>query len=491
MKKILVANRGEIAVRVIKSAKKLGISTVAVYSDADQSAIHARLADESYHIGPSPSAASYLQMDRIIEVALKTGADGIHPGYGFLSENAAFSKKVTDAGIKFIGPSPYSIEMMGSKLKAKEAVKNYDIPLVPGTDEAMTDIQQAKQVAEDIGFPILIKASAGGGGKGMRLVERIEEFEEQLQRAQNEARSAFGDDAVFIEKFVEKPRHIEIQILMDSHGNGVHLFERECSIQRRHQKVIEEAPSAVLTPELRHRMGTDAVKVAKACNYEGAGTVEFLYDKYGNYYFLEMNTRLQVEHPVTEIITGVDLVELQIAIANGVKLPFSQEDLSISGHAFELRIYAEDPFDNFNPSIGKLLRYRCPKEPYVRLDSGYEEGQDIPIYYDPMIAKLVVYGENRRQAAMRMKETIQKFEIEGIESTLEFGNYVFQHEKFLEGDFDTKFVNQYWSPEIYNQWKAVDRALAAQAALHFYIKNKNEHRATAFITSDKWSEKEF
>lgn len=486
MNKILIANRGEIACRIINTARKMGIETVAVYSDADHNALHVRMADEAYHIGASPSAQSYLKMDRIIEVAKKSGCDGIHPGYGFLSENAAFSEKVKAAGIKFIGPSAHSIEIMGSKLRAKEAVKNYNIPLVPGTDEAMTDVEEAKKVAREIGFPILIKASAGGGGKGMRLVETEADFEEQLKRAQNEARSAFCDDAVFIEKFVEKPRHIEIQVLMDAHGKGVHLFERECSIQRRHQKVIEEAPSSVLTPETRQAMGADAVKVAKACDYEGAGTVEFLYDKHGNYYFLEMNTRLQVEHPVTEMITGLDLVEQQINIARGEALPFQQEDIQMTGHAFELRIYAEDPFDNFVPSTGTLQRYRCPEEPGVRLDTGYLEGMDIPIYYDPMIAKLVVYAENRNLAAQKMRETIQEFDIEGIAHTLDFGSYVFSHEAFLSGDFDTKFVDKYWSSEKYDQWKKEARELAARVGLHFYIKDKNEHRATEYKTSEKW-----
>ncbi|HKK87227.1 MAG TPA: acetyl-CoA carboxylase biotin carboxylase subunit [Saprospiraceae bacterium] len=486
MNKILIANRGEIACRIIQTARKMGIATVAVFSDADQNALHVRMADEAYHIGASPSAQSYLQMDKIIEVAEKSSCDGIHPGYGFLSENAAFSEKVKAVGIKFIGPSSHSIEVMGSKLRAKEAVKDYGIPLVPGTDEAMTDIEEAKQVAKKIGFPILIKASAGGGGKGMRLVESEEDFEEQLERAQNEARSAFGDDAVFIEKFVEKPRHIEIQVLVDAHGKGVHLFERECSIQRRHQKVIEEAPSSVLNQETRQAMGADAVKVAKACDYEGAGTVEFLYDKHGNYYFLEMNTRLQVEHPVTEMITGLDLVEQQINIARGESLPFDQEDIQMNGHAFELRIYAEDPFDDFVPSTGTLERFRCPDLPGVRLDTGYLEGMDIPIYYDPMIAKLVVYAENRNLAAQKMRTTIQEFEIRGIAHTLEFGSYVFNHEAFLSGDFDTKFVDKYWSSEQYDQWKREARELAARVGLHFYIKDKNEHRATDYDTSGKW-----
>ncbi len=486
MKKILIANRGEIAVRIMKTAKIMGIKTVAVYSDADEKALHVQYADEAYHIGKSPSSESYLNSDKILEVAKKTGCDGIHPGYGFLSENAGFSEAVQEAGIKFIGPSAKSIEIMGSKLRAKEAVKAYDIPLVPGTDQAIVDIQEAKKTAVNIGFPILLKASAGGGGKGMRMVTHVEEFEEQMQLARDEAISAFGDGAVFIEKFVEKPRHIEIQILMDQHGNGVHLFERECSIQRRHQKVIEEAPSSVLTEETRRKMGEDAIKVAKSCDYEGAGTVEFLLDAHGHYYFLEMNTRLQVEHPVTEMISGVDLVEQQIKIARGEELSFGQDDLKINGHAFELRIYAEDPFDNFNPSIGTLERFQLEENENVRLDTGYIEGMEIPIFYDPMIAKLVVWAETRELAAKRMKRAIANFDIKGIKSTRKFGMFVFENEAFLSGDFDTNFVKKYWSEENYHQLKEGPRRIAAELAVSLYRKAINSNRATEFITSEAW-----
>ena len=354
MQKILVANRGEIALRIMRTAKEMGISTVAVYSEADRNALFVRFADEAVCIGPAASAESYLRGDKIIEVAKSLKVDGIHPGYGFLSENADFARKVREAGLTLIGPSAEAMEIMGSKLAAKAAVKEYDIPLVPGTDEAVTDIEEAENIAKEIGFPILVKASAGGGGKGMRIVEKVEDFREQMDRAVSEAVSSFGDGAVFIERFVGSPRHIEIQILADTHGNILYLFERECSIQRRHQKVIEEAPSAILTPELRKQMGEAAVKVAKSCNYVGAGTVEFLMDENLNFYFLEMNTRLQVEHPVTEEITGLDLVREQIKIARGEKLSFSQEDLKIQGHAFEVRVYAEDPTNNFLPDIGNL-----------------------------------------------------------------------------------------------------------------------------------------
>ena len=448
IQKILVANRGEIALRVMRTARKMGIRTVAVYSEADRNAPHVRFADEAVLLGPAPSAQSYLVMDKIIQACRDTGADAIHPGYGFLSENAVFAQKVTDAGIAFIGPRPHAIEVMGNKLAAKDAVKDYDVPMVPGVDHAITDVAEAQRTAEEIGFPILIKAAAGGGGKGMRIVERAEEFTEQMDRAVSEAVSAFGDGAVFIEKYVTKPRHIEIQVLADTHGTIVHLFERDCSIQRRHQKVVEEAPSAVLTPELRERMGAAAVGVARSCDYVGAGTVEFLLDGDHNFYFLEMNTRLQVEHPVTELITGIDLVEQQIRVARGEQLSFTQDDLKIRGHALELRVYAEDPLDNFLPSIGTLETYRRPEGEGIRVDDGFEQGMNIPIYYDPMIAKLVTYAATREGAIQRMREAIDDYEIEGIETTLPFGRFVMNHEAFVSGDFDTGFVKQHYQPEM-------------------------------------------
>ncbi len=446
MKKILIANRGEIALRVMRSAKEMGIKTVAVYSEADRAALHVRYADEAVLIGPPPSNQSYLDGDKIIQVCKQLGVDAIHPGYGFLSENAGFARKVQEAGVIFIGPSSQAIEIMGDKLSAKAAVKKYNIPMVPGTDQAMTDIVEAKRTAQTIGYPILIKASAGGGGKGMRIVHQEKDFEEQMQLAVNEATSAFGNGAVFIEKYVESPRHIEIQILADTHGNIVYLFERECSVQRRHQKVIEEAPSAVLTPDLRKKMGESAVDVARACNYTGAGTVEFLYDK-GNFYFLEMNTRLQVEHPVTEFITGIDLVKEQIKIARGEKLSFSQDDLSINGHAIELRVYAEDPANNFLPNIGKLKMYKLPQGIGVRVDDAYEQAMDIPIHYDPMIAKLITYGKDRSEAIARMKRAIDEYRILGIETTLSFGKFVMDSEAFVSGNYNTHFVQNYFHPE--------------------------------------------
>ena len=447
MQKILVANRGEIALRVMHTIKKMGIQVVAVFSEADRNAPHVRFADEAILLGPPPSNQSYLLQDKLVEIAKEQGVDGIHPGYGFLSENAAFAKKVVDNGILFIGPGPKAIETMGSKLAAKDAVKKYDIPMVPGVDHAIEDIEEAIAIAEEIGFPILIKASAGGGGKGMRIVEKSSELKSQMERAISEAKSAFGDGSVFIEKYVTKPRHIEIQILADQHGNVIHLFERECSIQRRHQKVVEEAPSAVLTPELREKMGAAAVNVAKSCDYVGAGTVEFLLDADHNFYFLEMNTRRQVEHPVTELITGLDLVEQQVKIARGEKLRMRQEDLQINGHALELRVYAEDPYNNFLPSVGKLSVYEVPRQDFVRLDDGYEEGMDIPIYYDPMIAKLVTYGDSREAAIKYMLEAIAAYRIEGVETTLPFGTFVCKHPAFTSGDFDTHFVQNHFTPE--------------------------------------------
>lgn len=462
--KIVVANRGEIAIRVMRSAREMGIKTVAVFSEADRSAPHVRYADEAVFIGAASSSQSYLVGEKILNAALKTGAEAIHPGYGFLSENASFARSVREAGLILIGPSPESMEVMGSKLAAKDAVKKYNIPLVPGTDYAITDVQKAKQIAAEVGFPILIKASAGGGGKGMRIVNDVAQFEEMMTLAVNEAISAFGDGAVFIERYVGSPRHIEVQVMGDQHGNIVHLFERECSVQRRHQKVIEEAPSSVLTSELRAEMGRCAVQVAKACDYVGAGTVEFLMDENLNFYFLEMNTRLQVEHPVTELITGIDLVKEQINVAMGLPLSFRQEDLKINGHAVEIRVYAEDPANNFLPDIGKLVTYQPPKGPGVRVDDGFEQGMSIPIYYDPMIAKLVTHGKNRAEAIDRMLRAIDEFKITGVATTLGFCRFVLKHEAFVSGKFDTHFVQMYFTPEKLNEFDSGEADVAAIVA---------------------------
>lgn len=484
MKKILIANRGEIALRIIRTARKMGIATVAVYSEADRQALHVRQADEAICIGPAPSIQSYLNKDRIIEAAIKTGADAIHPGYGFLSENASFAEAVEKAGITFIGPSPYSIRLMGSKLAAKDAVKDFGIPMVPGLDKAISDVKKAREVASEVGFPILIKASAGGGGKGMRVVESEAEFEEQMERAVSEAQSAFGDGSVFIEKYITKPRHIEIQVLADTFGNTVHLFERECSIQRRHQKVVEEAPSSVLTPAIRAAMGEAAVNVAKACNYIGAGTVEFLIDEDLKFYFLEMNTRLQVEHPVTELITGLDLVEQQIRVARGEKLSFAQDDLRIEGHAVELRVYAEDPFHQFLPSIGKILAYERPTGPGVRLDDGYEAGMEIPIYYDPMIAKLITFGRTRDEAINRMQKAIEDYKIEGVATTLPFGKFAMEHPAFRSGDFDTGFIKNYFTPEALEAQRKEEGEIAALIAAQLYHENQRRLKVAGHRPSE-------
>jgi acetyl-CoA carboxylase biotin carboxylase subunit len=472
MKKLLVANRGEIAIRVMKTAQKMGIKTVAVYSTVDRNAPHVKFADEAVWIGESPSNQSYLLGDKIIEVALSLGVDAIHPGYGFLSENAEFAEKAEKNNIIFIGPKSKAIHIMGSKLAAKEAVKAYNIPMVPGLDEAITDIEKAKVVATEIGFPILIKASAGGGGKGMRVVENAEEFESQMNRAISEALNAFGDGSVFIEKYVGSPRHIEIQILADSHGTILYLFERECSIQRRHQKVIEEAPSSVLTPELRKKMGEAAVLVAKSCDYLGAGTVEFLLDENNNFFFLEMNTRLQVEHPVTELITGLDLVEQQIRVARGEALAFKQEDLKIKGHAVELRVYAEDPMNDFLPSVGHLDVYQLPVGEGVRVDNGFEQGMDIPIYYDPMLAKLITYGETREEAIQIMVKAIDGYLVEGVQTTLPFGKFVFEHEAFRSGNFDTHFVKKYYNATELKDQLAQEAKIAGLVALKQYFEDQ-------------------
>lgn len=487
MKKVLVANRGEIALRIIRSLKEMGIQTVAVYSEADRDAPHVKAADEAVLLGPPPSKDSYLLGNKIIDFCKELKVDGIHPGFGFLSENATFANAVEKAGITFIGPSAHAMEIMGSKLAAKEAVAKYNTPLVPGTEEAISNIAAAKQTAKEIGFPILIKASAGGGGKGMRIVENEAEFEDQMNMAISEAKSAFGDGAVFIEKYVTQPRHIEIQVLADKHGNYVYLFERECSIQRRHQKVIEEAPSAVLTPELRKKMGEDAINVAKACNYYGAGTVEFLLDGNMNYYFLEMNTRLQVEHPVTELITGIDLVKEQVKVARGEKLSFTQNDLEINGHAIELRVYAEDPQNNFLPDIGKLEIYKKPEGPGVRVDDGFEEGMEIPIYYDPMISKLIVHAENRNAAIGRMKRAIKEYQIKGVKNTLSFGTYVMNHQAFISGKFDTGFVKNHFNSTSLNTFNEEQARVAAQLSAYLYNEKSSKNTAQkASTSSSKW-----
>jgi len=474
MEKILVANRGEIALRIMKSIKKSGKKAVAVYSEADVNSLHVQFADEAYCIGPAPSALSYLKADKIIETALKAGADGIHPGYGFLSENADFAQKVTEAGITFIGPTPEAIDLMGNKIAARETVRKQGVPLVPGNKNQLTTLSQAREIASEIGYPILIKAAAGGGGKGMRKVMNEEELESQMQRAQSEAMASFDDDAVFIEKYISSPRHIEFQILADHYGHTVHLFERECSIQRRHQKLIEEAPSAVLSESLRHEMGNAAIAVAKSCQYTGAGTVEFILDENKQFYFLEMNTRLQVEHPVTEFITGLDLVALQIAIAEGKNLPFSQEEVQRKGHAIELRICAEDPFNQFLPSTGLLTAYTPPVMENIRLDDAFKKGMEVSVFYDPLIGKLIAYGQNRADAISHLLRAIKKFDIKGIETTLPFGKFVCEHPHFISGDFDTHFIEKYFRTEDITAYYAEDARLAGKIALSLFLKNQEK-----------------
>lgn len=431
----------------MRSASEMGIQTVAVYSTADEKAQHVLCADEAYCIGNPPSSESYLRADVLIDTALKSGAQAIHPGYGFLSENADFARKVREAGLIFIGPSPESIMAMGDKLRAKDAARKSGVPLVPGSASAIESIEDAKKICQETGFPVLIKASAGGGGKGMRIVNEESELESQMGMAMREAQSAFGDATVFIERFVQNPKHIEIQIIGDQHGNVVHLFERDCSIQRRHQKVIEEAPSGILTPEVREAMGRDAVNLAKHCGYYSTGTVEFIVDKNLNYYFLEMNTRLQVEHPVTELITGLDLVKEQIRVAQGEELGDHVKNAQMRGHAIEIRICAEDPTNNFAPDVGHLSHLKAPLGPGLRLDSGYESGDDIPIFYDPLMAKFIVYAEDRISAIDRMEKAIEKFDLRGVANTLDFCRWVMTHEDFRNGWFDTNFIAQNFTPE--------------------------------------------
>jgi propionyl-CoA carboxylase alpha chain len=489
IQKLLVANRGEIALRIMRSAREMGIQTVAVYSEVDRRAPHVLFADEAVLLGPAPSSESYLCGDKIISEALKIRVDAIHPGYGFLSENASFAQAVEAAGILFVGPRPHAIKIMGDKLSAKAAVSEFDVPLVPGSDGEVVQVEEAMTLASEIGFPVMIKASAGGGGKGMRIVENPDEFVSQMERAVSEATSSFGNGSVFVEKYVQNPRHIEIQVLADEHGNVVHLFERECSIQRRHQKVIEEAPSVVLSEELRNQMGEAAVNVAKSCDYRGAGTVEFIFEPGGKFYFLEMNTRLQVEHPVTEQITGFDLVKEQIKIAEGKKLAFSQEDLTIQGHSIEVRVYAEDAAQNFMPATGKLHEYRRPQGPGVRVDDGLEQGMEISIYYDPMIAKLITFGATRNEAIARMKRAISEYRISGVQTTLDFAEFVLNHKAFVHGDFDTHFVSKYFTEDSLQNEDSILESIAAAAVANVLQEKKSNQSVVTNGTSSRWKSK--
>ncbi len=451
IKKILIANRGEIAIRIMRTCRELEIETVAVYSEADRTSLHVRYAHEAYHIGKAPSNESYLNIEKIIAVAKASGADAIHPGYGFLSENSKFARRCTEEGIIFIGPTPEVIVQMGDKIQARDAMKKAGIPVVPGTEGSISTEDEALKIIEEIGVPVMIKASAGGGGKGMRLVKDASQVVSAVRAARSEALAAFGDDSVYIEKYITSPHHIEFQILGDEHGNVVHLFERECSVQRRHQKMIEETPSPLMTDELRAEMGKAAVDAAKAVNYVGAGTIEFLVDNNRNYYFLEMNTRLQVEHPITERVTGIDLVKQQIKVAQGEALEFSQEDLEQKGHAIECRIYAEDPDNNFMPSAGKIYKISEPLGLGVRTDGYVYEGYEIPIYYDPMISKLIVWGKTRDEAIRRMRRALYEYKITGVKTSIKFLERIMNNKNFIEGNYDTHFIEKNQEQLMLNQ----------------------------------------
>ena len=465
--KVLIANRGEIAVRVMRSLREMGIATVAVYSRADRQALHVRMADEAVCVGPAQSAESYLRIDKILAAARQTGAEAIHPGYGFLSENPDFARACGEADITLIGPSPEAMEAMGEKTRAREVMGAAGVPLVPGTPEAVADASVAAEAANEMGFPVLVKAAAGGGGKGMRRVDDPEDFLDAFEGAKREAQSAFGNDAVYLEKFLVNPKHVEIQVLADSQGHTIHLFERDCSVQRRHQKIIEETPCPTLTEKVRQQMGEVAVQAAKAVDYEGAGTVEFLLDRDENFYFLEMNTRLQVEHPITEMITGIDLVKWQVRIAAGEPLTIEQNDVRRFGASVECRIYAEDPQESFRPSPGPIYEIRPPAGPGVRDDSGVYSGARVPVEYDPMISKLVTWGADREQAVARMKRALGEYVITGVTTNLEFHLQVLDHPDFVRGDYDTQLVPRWMEdrqrpPRRHREWAE----LAAVIAVH-------------------------
>jgi len=465
-RKILIANRGEIAVRIIRACREMGIASVAVYSDVDRAALHVSKADEAYHIGPAPAAESYLRMDKILDVARRSGAEAIHPGYGFLSENARFAQACAEAGVKFIGPTAASMEMMGSKTRARQEMEKAGVPLVPGTSRGLNSLEEAEQVAVRIGYPVMLKAAAGGGGKGMRLVHHASELRSALEAARSEAQRAFGDEEVYIEKAIVNPRHIEMQVLADEHGNTIWLGERECSIQRRHQKVLEEAPSPIVDGDMRRRMGEVAVRVAQAASYTNAGTVEFLVDQNKNFYFLEMNTRLQVEHPVTELITGLDLVHLQIHIAAGEKLPFLQHDVELRGHAIECRIYAEDPDNNYFPSPGKVTLLLPPAGPGLRHDSGTYEGWTVPIDYDPLLAKIIGFGSDRKQATSRLVRALSEYFVGGIKTNISLFRRILQDEDFIAGRLDTGYLERLLArpAEAVTETAASGQEMAAIAA---------------------------
>ncbi len=485
IKKILIANRGEIAVRIIRACKELNIKSAAIYSEADKTSLHTRLADESYLIGEAKSSESYLNSKKIIELAKQIGADAVHPGYGYFSENYSFIRKIEKEGITFIGPSSKSVSLMGNKTSARTLMKSNNVPIVPGSTSSIESLKEGLKTAEEIGYPILLKAVSGGGGKGMRVVYNGKEFAEALKATKREAKSSFGSDEVYVEKFIENPKHIEVQILGDNFGNYIHLFERECSIQRRHQKIIEESPSSFVDEKTRNRITETAINAAKACKYQNAGTVEFLMDKNKNFYFLEMNTRLQVEHPVTELITGIDLVREQIKIASGKKLNIKQDSLSIHGHALECRIYAEDPKNNFLPSAGKLTNFNIPAGPGIRVDTGFEEGSEISVYYDPMIAKLVCWDENRNTAISRMRRALAEFEINGVIHNINFLKKIMAHTKFIEGNFDINFIEK---ENLLNFSTKIDKSSVSSETAAFVFSalmyNKKSQKINSYNTNN-------
>lgn len=472
--RILIANRGEIAVRVIRACREMGIESVAVYSDVDRHALHVRYADYAYRLGPPQASESYLNMEKILDVARIANVEAIHPGYGFLAENPEFASILQRENIKLIGPSAEAMRVMGSKTLARKTVSEAGVPVVPGTKEAIETEEEVLNVAKEVGYPVMLKAAAGGGGKGLRMVTDESEMRSSIRMARSEAKSSFGDDSMYIEKYIEKPRHIEIQVLADQHGNTIHLFERECSIQRRHQKVIEESPSVFVTDEIRERMGGVAVSAAKAVHYEGAGTVEFLMDKDKNFYFLEMNTRLQVEHPVTEMVTGIDIVKEQIRIAAGEKLRFAQEELKQVGHSIECRIYAEDPDKNFFPCPGMLETVRVPGGPGVRDDSGVFEGFEIPIQYDPMISKLVVWGMDRSEAINRMRRALAEYVITGVKTTIPFHIRVMNNKHFIDGDFETNFIDKVFFKEEEERVPENTEVAVVVGAIEQYLREKRD-----------------
>lgn len=474
--KILVVNRGEIAVRVIRACKELGITSAAVFSEPDKHALHSRLADEAYHIGEAAARQSYLNTQKIIELAKEINADAIHPGYGFLSENADFIQLVEDSGITFIGPSAESVRAMGSKTAARQLMHKNKVPIVPGTTKPITDLDDAIQAAEDIGFPVLLKASAGGGGKGMKRVEKAQDFKNAFESAQREALNAFGDDAVYIEKFIDNPKHIEVQIIADKQRNYAHLFERECSVQRRHQKIVEEAPSGFVDAETREAITNAAINAAKACDYENAGTIEFLMDKDRNFYFLEMNTRLQVEHPITELISGIDLVKEQISVAAGNPLSFKQEDLRILGHAIECRVYAEDPDNNFLPTTGKIICHRPPSGPGVRVDEGIDFGSDVTMHYDPLLSKLSVFARHRERAIHKMKNALGSYLISGIQTNIDMLIWTLNNSRFLDGSYSINLIDQDFLPLIPGKWKEDEGSEEEFAAMVFSVIEKHNKR---------------